>query len=157
MKNRYFFHTLIATGFGTGFSPFAPGTAGAALALLVWYVISIFVSPFFLTLTTVFLIALFTFLGVWSSGVMEKVWGKDPSRVVVDEMVGTWITLLAVVPANLYYGIAAFCLFRLFDIFKPLGIRKTEAIGNGWGIMIDDILSGIYALLVLLALRWVVG
>ena len=153
MKNRYLFHTLIASGFGTGFSPFAPGTVGAALALLVWYTISAFTSPFLLTLATALLIVLFTLLGVWSSGVMEKVWGKDPSRVVVDEMVGTWIALLVVVPANIYYGIAAFCLFRLFDIFKPLGIRKTEAIGGGWGIMIDDIFSGIYALLSILLLK----
>jgi phosphatidylglycerophosphatase A len=88
---------------------------------------------------------------------METCWGKEPSRVVVDEMVGVWIPLLAVSDGNIYYALAAFILFRVFDIFKPLGIRKMEAIEGGWGIMLDDILAGMYSLLILCGIRWVVG
>lgn len=96
------------------------------------------------------------FLGIWSSGVSEKYWGKDPSRVVIDEMVGTWIALLAV-PADNYIGymFAAFILFRFFDILKPLAIKQAEKLPSGYGIMADDILSGIYGGIVILLYRFV--
>lgn len=89
-------------------------------------------------------------------GVSEKYWGKDPSRVVIDEMVGTWIALLAV-PADNYIGymFAAFILFRFFDILKPLGIKQAEKLPSGYGIMADDILSGIYGGIVILLYRFV--
>jgi len=157
MKQKNLFHIVIATGFGSGYSPIAPGTAGAALATLLWFGLSLFFSYTLLYIATFFLIVLFTILGVWSSGIMETCWGKDPSRVVVDEMVGVWIPLLSVSDGNIYYALTAFLLFRLFDIFKPLGIRKLEAIEGGWGIMLDDILAGMYSLLILCGLRWIIG
>jgi len=86
---------------------------------------------------------------------METYWGKDPSKVVIDEMVGVWIPLLVVNKENkyyIYYALAALFLFRIFDIFKPLGIRKLEAIKGGWGIMLDDILAGLYSLIILFGL-----
>ena len=156
-KYKNFLHRLIATGFGAGYFPKAPGTAGAVLAAVIWYGLTFILSPCHLLLATASLIVLFTFLGVRSSGVMEVYWGKDPSKVVVDEMVGMWIPLLAVNDGNLLFAFAAFFLFRLFDIFKPLGIRKMEAIKGGWGIMLDDILAGIYCLLILCVLRWLPG
>jgi phosphatidylglycerophosphatase A len=155
MKQKNLFHIIISTGFGSGYSPIAPGTIGAALAVLLWYIVSLICPSYtLLYIATFSLIALFTFLGVWSSGIMEAYWGKDPSKVVVDEMVGVWIPLLAVSDGNLYYALAAFILFRAFDIIKPLGIRKMEAIEGGWGIMLDDILAGIYSLLILCGLRY---
>jgi len=160
MKQKNFLHLLIATGFGSGYFPKAPGTAGAVLATLIWIGISLITTPLCLFIVTALLIVLFTFLGVWSSGVMETQWGKDPSKVVIDEMVGVWIPLLAVNNENkyyLYYALAALLLFRLFDIFKPLGIRKMEAINGGWGIMLDDILAGIYSLFILYGLRCLIG
>ncbi len=157
MKQKNLIHVIIASGFGTGFSPFAPGTAGAALATIIWLIISFFVSPFALLVTTSALIVVFTILGVWSANVLEPEWGEDPSRVVVDEMVGVWIPLLAVDNEHLYLAVVAFVLFRLFDIFKPLGIRKMESLKGGVGVMMDDILAGVYSLLVLLGLRWLIG
>lgn len=157
MKQKSLFHIIIASGFGTGFSPYAPGTAGAALATIVWIALSFIVPPCPLFLITLGLILVFTALGIWSSNVLEPTWGKDPSRIVVDEMVGVWIPLLAVDNSNLYYAILAFVLFRLFDIFKPLGIRKMESFKGGWGVMMDDILAGIYSLLTLLVLKWLIG
>lgn len=153
MNRKNLFHIVIATGFGSGYFPKAPGTAGAVLATLLWFGLSLLLTSYHLLVVTALLIVLFTILGVWSSGIMEVHWGKDPSKVVVDEMVGVWIPLLIVNTENKYYVcymLAALLLFRLFDIFKPLGIRKMEVIKGGWGIMLDDILAGFYSLLILL-------
>ena len=159
MKTPPFVPLLVATGFGVGFSPIAPGTAGALLASLLWLMFH-FLLPFSsLFYVTIALILLFTWAGIWATDKLEFYWGKDPSRVVVDEMVGVWIPLLAV-PANEYwywYAIGAFVLFRLLDITKPLGIRKMENLRGGIGVMMDDVLAGVYSLFILLGIRWVMG
>lgn len=157
MKQKSLFHIIIATGFGSGFCPVAPGTAGAALATIIWFIISLFISPSALLITTVSLIVLFTLVGIWSTNVLETKWGKDPSRVVVDEMVGVWIALLAADAGKWYHILIAFALFRLFDIYKPLGIRKMENLKGGVGVMMDDILAGIYSFILLLGIRWAIG
>lgn len=154
MKKPPFWAVLIATGFGSGYSPFAPGTAGALLALLIWFGLSLVVSGGYLLGMTVALIGIFTWAGVRSSDVLEPYWGEDPSRIVVDEMVGVWVALLAVPGGDIWYGIGAFALFRLFDIFKPLGIRRMEKLPGGIGVMMDDILSGVYGFIVLILVRW---
>ena len=100
---------------------------------------------------------IFTIAGIRSANAVEPIWGEDPSRVVVDEMVGVWIPLLAAPAGNLWYALAAFALFRLFDIFKPLGIRKMEYLKGGVGVMMDDILAGIYSLILLIGARWLIG
>ena len=156
VKQKHIFHIVITTGFGTGFSPFAPGTAGAALATLMWYELAVWI-PSFLLCATVLLILLFTVLGVLGANALEPAWGKDPSRIVVDEMVGVWIALLAVTPFNWYYMLLAFILFRLFDIFKPLGIRRMEKLKGGLGVMMDDILAGIYSCTLIWIAKWVIG
>jgi len=160
MKQKNFLHKVIATGFGSGYFPIAPGTAGAVLATAVWLGLSCVFTSFHLFIATALLVVLFTFLGVWSSGIMEAEWGKDPSKVVIDEMVGVWIPLLIVNSDNthyIYYALAALLLFRLFDIFKPFGIRKLEAIEGGWGIMLDDILAGLYSLFILYGVECFIG
>lgn len=148
-----FFPVFIGTGFGSGYSPVAPGTAGAAVALLIWLALASFMSFDVLLFVTAALLVVFTLLGIWSGNVLEKYWGEDPSKVVVDEMVGVWISLLAVPEGGYIYPILAFVLFRLFDIFKPLGVRKMEKLGGGLGIMMDDILAGFYGAVVILLLR----
>lgn len=79
---------------------------------------------------------------------LEEEWGEDPSKVVIDETVGLWISMLFI-PINTYTLILAFILFRFFDILKPLGIRKLDQLKNSWGVMLDDILAGVYANMVL--------
>lgn len=149
-----FFSLMIATGFGSGFSPVAPGTAGALLALLLW-VVGYLLLPFaLLQVILAVMVLLFTVLGIYTSGVMERYWGEDPSRVVVDEMVGVWIPLLVVPDGGWWYVLAAFVLFRLFDIVKPLGVRRMERFGGGVGIMMDDILAGVYSAVLLGAARF---
>ena len=157
MKRAKLFHIIIASGFGSGFSPFAPGTAGALVAVIIWTVL-FYVIPFnILLVVTSLLIVLFTAAGIWSADKLESEWGKDPSKVVVDEMVGVWIALLAVPVGNVWYILFDFLLFRFFDIFKPLGIRKMEQLEGGIGVMADDILAGIYSFLLLMGVRWLIG
>ncbi len=145
------FDIFLTTGFYSGYSPFAPGTMGAIVATLMWWLASCWLDYLPLQLVTLLAILLFTFLSVPSIKRLEKEWGEDPSRIVVDEMVGVWISLLAV-PAggSVWYMLGALALFRLFDIWKPLGVRRMEAVGGGWGVMLDDILAGVYGAIVLL-------
>lgn len=155
MPKAPLFHNFIATGFGSGYSPIAPGTAGALLAMLIWWVYSLlFSNSISIPILTFIIVTVFTIVGIWSSCVVEKYWGEDPSRVVVDEMVGTWIALLAV-PEGAHWGymLAAFVLFRFFDIVKPFGVRKMENLPSGFGIMADDILAGIYGFIVIYLYR----
>ena len=157
MKKAPFLPVLIGTGFGSGFSPFAPGTAGALLASIIWVALY-FLLPFSWVLwLTAALVIVFTFAGIWAADKLETYWGEDPSRVVVDEMVGVWIALLAAPSGSVWYGLGAFALFRLFDIFKPLGIRRMESFPGGFGVMMDDILAGIYSFVVLIGVRWLIG
>lgn len=156
------FYKFIATGFGIGYSKFAPGTMGALLALMIWLAYSI---PLGLEGTpssgigithiiTFILIIVFSILGTISAYKVESIWGKDPSKVVVDEMVGVWIPLLCA-SYNIWYSyVFAFLLFRFFDIYKPLGIRKAERLNGGVGVMMDDILAGIYSLIILIIISY---
>jgi phosphatidylglycerophosphatase A len=90
------------------------------------------------------LIIVFTILGIWSAGYVEKEIGDDPAIVVIDEVVGQWIALLFI-PFTLIPVITAFILFRVFDIFKPFPIDQSQALKGGYGIIIDDIIAGVYA------------
>lgn len=89
-----------------------------------------------------------TFVGVWSSSIVEPIWGKDPARVVIDEVAGMAISLLFL-PVNVKCLLLGLVLFRFFDILKPLYIRKMESLPSGWGIMADDILAGLYTNIIL--------
>lgn len=154
MKRLPIFHQFIATGLGVGYFPYGPGTMGALLAIVIWFLLTTMVSYSWLIATTSILIITFTLIGAWSSTVVEKYWGEDPSRVVIDEIVGQWIVLLAV-PSNFswWHILASFILFRFFDIVKPLGIRKMENLKGGWGIMADDVLSGCYGAIILIIIH----
>ena len=149
MKKIPFYHQLIATGLGVGHFPYGPGTMGALLAIIIWFPITLVTHYTTWLPITSLLILLFTFLGAWSSTIAERYWGEDPSRVVIDEVVGQWITLLAV-PAiySWWHILAAFILFRFFDIVKPFGVRKMEQFKGGWGIMADDVLAGCYGAII---------
>lgn len=141
------FSKFIASGFGVGFLPKAPGTWGALLAFLISLPF-LEVESIQINTVLVILVMVFTVLGIWSSNQVESEWGHDPKQVVVDEMVGFWISIIFV-PAVLKYYIIGFVLFRFFDILKPLGIRKAEQLKGGYGVMGDDILAGIYSNIVL--------
>jgi phosphatidylglycerophosphatase A len=153
------FQKLLSTGFGVGYSPFAPGTMGALLACCIWLALFIFLPYRICFVITVILTVVLTYFGVRAADAVESIWGKDPKRVVVDEMVGVLIPLFFV-PCNnqwYWYAIAAFVLFRFFDIFKPLGIRKMEKYPGGIGVMMDDVVAGIYSAILIFILQCIVG
>ncbi|MCQ2223366.1 MAG: phosphatidylglycerophosphatase A [Bacteroidaceae bacterium] len=151
-----FLPAFIGTGFGSGYWPWGPGTAGALVALLIWFGLAQLVGPLMLQAIVLVLSVFFYFAGVWAADRLEPYWGEDPSRVVVDEMVGTWIALMAVPAGHLYYGIAAFVLFRFFDMYKPFGVRHMESMGHGTGVMMDDVLAGMYAFFVLYIFQYII-
>ena len=142
------FNYIFATGLGAGFSPVAPGTAGSILAVLIIYFIPP-ISPWLLILS---LFILF-WVGVYTGGQLEKELGEDPSQVVIDEIVGMGISLLFL-PLDWRLLLIAFILFRLFDIWKPFPVKLAEKMHGGLGIMLDDVIAGIYALIGVHLLRW---
>lgn len=135
---------LIATGLGSGYTPVAPGTAGAALAVLITYLIATFSSWPDLDITLGILSVVFTILGIWSANVLQDEWGHDPGKIVVDEMVGIWISMLFI-PFSILNLLLAFGLFRLYDIWKPWIVKKAENLDGGLGVMADDIVAGVFA------------
>ena len=152
----------IATGLGSGRWPFvAPATVGTAAALAVYWLLDFvangsgdLLSPggngdsiWFFALIAVTAIA-----GVWATGYIESEDDPDPSRGVIDEWVGMWITVVFL-PVTWPWMIAGFFMFRALDILKPVGIRRLEALPGGWGIMLDDIGAGILGAVVLNAVR----
>ncbi len=141
------FYKLILSGFGAGWLPIAPGTWGAAVAILFAWPLATW-TPGLLNLELCALIVAGFWIGSIGSELLTEEWGEDPSQTVVDEMVGMWIVLLGL-PMQWPWWLAAFLLFRFFDIFKPLGVRRLESIGRGYGVMLDDVLAGVYASVVL--------
>lgn len=149
--------TIIGTGFGSGFWPWGPGTAGALVATALWLALSYTLSsPLQLIVATIILVVLFTVLGTWATKRLMPFWGSDPSRVVVDEMVGVWIPLIAAPASEFIYVLAAFLLFRFFDILKPLGIRAIDRKEGAFYVMADDIVAGLYSLAILSIVRWLI-
>ncbi len=144
---------LIATFFYTGYSPVASGTAGTAGALLVAWVLPASIH-YGLACAA---IALFVFafgvpLGTWAETRYGK---KDPGPFVIDEVAGYFVALLRLDGTKPGIGelCVAFFLFRLFDVVKPFPARNMESIRGGWGIMLDDIFAGLYALLGVIVYR----
>ncbi|GAA0714184.1 phosphatidylglycerophosphatase A [Dokdonella soli] len=138
----------IASGFGSGLSPVAPGTAGSAVALIPWLALRELPLPLYL----IVLVLAFA-LGVWASNVViGKLRIEDPGVIVWDEFVGQWIALapLLVWPHGWPWIVAGFLLFRVFDVWKPWPVSWADrAIKGGFGVMLDDVLAGAYAAIVI--------
>ncbi len=152
MKN---FYKLIASGFGSGRLPLAPGTWGAAVAAVMTLPL-MNVEPSYTRLVLTVLIVVFSLLCAKAVDVFADEWGEDPRHVVADEMVGMWLTLVGL-QLNLVNIAVGFLLFRFFDIAKPLGIRRLEAIPGGWGVVLDDVLAGVYANILLQILNIIIA
>lgn len=137
-------HKLISTCFGIGYIK-GGGTFAALACCIGWYLIcKNNCNSLLLIISTVII----TVIGIWSAGEVEADWGKDSSKVVIDEFAGMCISLL-LLPVKVEYILTAFILFRFFDITKPLFIRRLEKLPHGWGVMADDLLSGIYTNLIM--------
>ncbi len=144
---------------GVGLLPFAPGTFGALVGLVIFY--GLFVAckaaPQYFQACLILVSILVTALGIWASNRGEKIFGeKDAQRIVVDEVAGQLISFILIAPllvAELSNPtvviILGFLLFRAFDIFKPYPIKQLQDLPAGLGVMFDDIVAGIYAAVVL--------
>ncbi len=136
---------LIASIFGIGYIKGGGTLAAIVTCPLIWVIWQSNIYPsYLLFIVTVFI----TFLGIYVGNKVEPEWGKDSYRVVIDEVAGMLVTMLFL-PANLYLLLAGLVLFRFFDILKPLGIRKMEALPGGAGVMMDDVLAGVYGNIIL--------
>jgi phosphatidylglycerophosphatase A len=142
---------LVLATFGySGYAPVAPGTAGSAAALVLYAILR------WGTLTWIelpLIVALFA-AGIWAADVTARHTGRvDPGIVVVDEVVGMLITV-AWLSVGVVGAVIGFLLFRIFDILKPFPAAQSERLPGGLGIMVDDVVAGVYAHLVLRALAW---
>ena len=138
---------IIATAGGLGRAPIAPGTvASAATALVLWL----------LALSTpalAVLLLVVTALGIWAAGEAERALAtKDPGAIVVDEVAGMTLSVLTLPPTP-WVLVAGFVLFRIFDVLKPFPANDAQRLPGGAGVMVDDLIAGLYALLLLLLAR----
>lgn len=134
-----FFTKLLGSGFYSGYSPYATGTVGSIVGLIIYFI------PGFENLSVSLpAIFIFTLIGIYSGNKFEVYYGKDPKECTIDEVVGMWITLLFL-PKNLWLAIVGLIVWRLFDIVKPYPARNFEKLPGGFGVMADDISSALYA------------
>lgn len=142
MKPINLFEKIIGSGLFTGYIPIASGTFGSLIATLIYLI------PGFENLYIIIpsILILFTY-GIFVSTKFEKVYGKDPSQCTVDEVVGTWIALIAL-PKTILITLTSFLIWRVLDIIKPFPARDAENLKAGLGIMMDDVISGFYTLII---------
>jgi phosphatidylglycerophosphatase A len=148
-------YKVIATFGGAGYSPVAPGTVGAIFAMFIAYILRLYTQDqMIITYIIITLIIMSYFAGVLACNKLSSEWGSDPSRVVIDEACGYWITLLFL-PLTTSNLLLALVLFRFFDIAKPLGIRKIDNMHHSsHAVMLDDVVAGIYGCAILHALNY---
>jgi|TARA_B100001079_G_C16324985_1_gene476379 phosphatidylglycerophosphatase A len=142
---------LISSVGYVGRVPLAPGTVGSFAAFCAWYIISPKIkTPYFIFLTLIIF-----FIGVYVSKLIEKELAvHDPGEIVIDEWVGQWIALWFI-ELSLFWGLITFCVFRIFDIWKPWPVNKMDLISNGWGVMLDDVAASIYTVLFIQTIRFI--
>jgi phosphatidylglycerophosphatase A len=134
---------LFASALFSGYSPIASGTVGSAVAVAFYFI------PGFESLIIIATAILIVFvLGIKAANRMEQRYGHDPAEVTIDEVVGMWISLV-LLPKKILIVITAFFAFRFFDIIKPFPARKFDNMNGGFGIMMDDVIAGIYANIIL--------
>ena len=142
---------FLATTAYTGFSPVAPGTVGALVVLLLLLVFgSPGVAGLILWSAVVFAV------GVWASGLAERDYGHDAGKINIDEDVGMLIAALGA-SGEVAALILAFLLFRLFDVVKPFPADAAQSLPGGWGVMVDDVVAGVYAAVATAVVRWLVA
>jgi phosphatidylglycerophosphatase A len=140
--------TLLATWFGCGYFPYGPGTVGSLAAVLMAAAAWHYLHAGRIT----FAVAALVLVGpaIWSATQTARLLGReDPGMVVVDEVLGLWVTLLGATALNWKSFGAAFVLFRVFDIWKPWPVRRFEDLPEGTGIVADDLAAGVYAAIML--------
>ncbi|HTK90641.1 MAG TPA: phosphatidylglycerophosphatase A [Verrucomicrobiae bacterium] len=141
----------MATWGGVGYAPVASGTVASAVALVLLWLIP-FSAP-----ALAWAVGVVTAVGLWAGGRVERVLGqKDPGIIVVDEVAGMALSVLFL-PRTIPVLLVAFFLFRLFDVWKPFPARESQALAGGLGVMIDDLVAGVYALVLVMGARALFG
>lgn len=141
--------TLLATLGPVGYFPVAPATLGSAVvAVALWFLHIPRYSE------AIAMVAVAALIAVFAAGEAEKELGHDAGPIVIDELVGQWIALLFT-PHRISVFVAAFILFRIFDIWKPLGAHQAQSLPGGWGVVADDVIAGATSLLALQGLLMV--
>jgi phosphatidylglycerophosphatase A len=149
-ENKTLWAWLIGTFFGAGLLKPGPGTYGSISAVLLWYATAHLLHPAQIPLAigTAVAAILATLIGIPAATIVARESGReDPSHVVIDEVAGQLIALIAI-PADWQHAALSLILFRLFDILKPPPIRQLERLPAGTGIMLDDVAAGLFALAV---------
>jgi phosphatidylglycerophosphatase A len=141
-RTRFLLEALVGSGLFTGYFPLAPATVTSLFVLLPAFFLARLPVLHALVAVVVF------FVGVPIAGDLERVWGKDPGRVTIDEVSGTLVTFL-LNPVSMWGLVVGFILWRFFDIVKLPFIDRSQRLPGGWGIMVDDVLAGVCANLVL--------
>jgi len=140
---------LIATFFGVGFTPKAPGTAGSAATVLLWALAAYFIHPDYQFMVALLVACVAIIAGIPCASIVCRESGlKDPQIVVIDEVAGQMLTLL-LVPLGWKAFLAGFIIFRVFDTLKPFPLRRLEKLPEGSGVVMDDVGAGIYGLIVM--------
>ena len=145
---KRFLVTTLGSFFYTGFFPIAPASFASAVWLLIWLYV-----PGAHWMTHWAAVAGLLPIAVILSGIMERYYGEDASCIVIDEVVGMQITLI-LSPVSLRAGVIGFVLFRIFDIVKPFPAGRSQRLPGGIGVVVDDVIAGIYALAVMVLLGY---
>jgi phosphatidylglycerophosphatase A len=142
---------VLASAFGAGYSPVASGTVGSVVTVVAIWLLPLTPLRIAIALVVVVLV------GIWAGSRVERVVGKkDPGVIVIDEVAGMLLSVI-LLPRTIPVLITAFLLFRLFDIWKPFPARESQALTGGMGVMVDDLIAGVYALVLVLGARALFG
>jgi phosphatidylglycerophosphatase A len=142
---------VLASVFGAGYAPAASGTVGSFVTVVAVWLLPLTPLRIAVALVVVILV------GIWAGARVERVLGKkDPGVIVIDEVAGMLLSVI-LLPRTLSVLITAFLLFRLFDIWKPFPARESQALTGGMGVMVDDLIAGVYALVLVLGARALFG
>ena len=140
----------LVTLFGIGFIPFAPGTLGSICAIIIWYLSITFLNIyFFYFILFLLLLSSFSLVDIYIK--YEK--KEDPSEVIIDEFIGQSLPLIFLLHFNIFEILLAFCAFRFFDIYKIYPVNKAENLEGSRGVILDDIVAGIYTLVIVMTYK----
>ena len=141
------FSKYFVTLFGIGYAPIAPGTLGSIFAILIWYISLKFINIYLFYLILIISLSVsFKLINIYLISEVKD----DPSEVIIDEYIGQSIPLLFLIDFNLFEVLLAFCAFRFFDITKIYPINRAENLSGAKGVIIDDIIAGIYSLIIIM-------
>lgn len=144
---------MVASVFGAGYSPVASGTVGSLVTAVALWLLPLTRPRMVVALVVV------TVLGIWAGSRVERALGrKDPGVIVIDEVAGMLLSVVLLpLPLSIPVLVAAFLLFRLFDIWKPFPARESQALTGGMGVMVDDLIAGFYTLVLVMGARTLFG